>query len=66
MCGVFPVGIAALVMGLRANRDIKRHPDRYTGQGMALANIILGAIGTGLTVMAALFAMLVFIDIMMW
>lgn len=66
LCGAFPVGIVALVMGLRATHDIQRYPTRYTGRGMALANIILGAIGTAATVMIALFLMFVFVDLMIY
>jgi hypothetical protein len=38
-------GPAALVMGLSSKGMIARHPGRYKGEGMAMAGVVLGAIG---------------------
>jgi hypothetical protein len=45
-CGVLGlVGIASVVLGVQARRDIAASQGRLTGDGAALAGIILGAIG---------------------
>ncbi|HIT77136.1 MAG TPA: DUF4190 domain-containing protein [Candidatus Avipropionibacterium avicola] len=39
-------GVVALVLGIGSQREIAANPGRWTGQGMAIAGIVLGAIGT--------------------
>jgi hypothetical protein len=39
-------GIPAMILGVLALADIRRRPDRYEGQGMAVAGIVTGGIGT--------------------
>lgn len=61
ICGIIgvagfpPVGIIALMLGIKANNDIHRNPMKYRGYGTATANIILGSFSTVLTLLAALF-----------
>lgn len=43
-----PVPLAGLVMGLRARLAIRRRPDELTGQGIAMAGLLLA--GSGLVV----------------
>jgi hypothetical protein len=43
------VGIAGLVLGSKARREIDSDPQRYTGRGMATAGFVLGIVGTVLT-----------------
>ncbi len=40
----FPVGIAAVVLGFMARREVEQTGDTQTGSGMALAGIITGAL----------------------
>ena len=47
-CGLFPAGIAAVVLGHLARRKIRRTGER--GRGLATAGLILGYIGVGLLV----------------
>lgn len=39
-----PAGIVALVLGIIANRECTREPQRFKGKGMAITGIVLGAI----------------------
>jgi hypothetical protein len=48
------VGIAAMVLGSKARREIDSDPQRYTGRGMATAGFVLGIVGTVLTVLGVL------------
>jgi hypothetical protein len=48
------VGIAAIVLGSKARREIDSDPQRYTGRAMATAGFVLGIIGTVLTVLLVL------------
>ncbi len=54
MLPILPVigSIAGIVTGIFARREIRDHPDQYTGDGMAKAGIILGIIGIVLAVCA--------------
>jgi hypothetical protein len=53
VCGVLfmcaPASIAAIVLGHLALVDIKRTTGRMTGKGMAIAGLVLGYAGVGLT-----------------
>lgn len=53
VCGVLfmcaPASIAAIILGHLALADIKRAAGRITGQGMAIAGLVLGYVGIGLT-----------------
>lgn len=42
-CSVF-TGIPAIVLGIMAINKEKTDPDRYTGKGMAIGGIVLGAV----------------------
>jgi len=42
--------ILAIVFGYAARRDIRRRPDELTGEGMAVAGLVLGWIMVGLSV----------------
>ena len=48
-------GILALVLGYMARRDIRDRPDEVSGDGLALAGIIMGWISIGLVVVGCLF-----------
>ena len=58
--GLFPpilplVGpIAAVVTGTIARKEIRDHPELYSGEGTARAGVILGWVGIGLAVLACL------------
>jgi len=43
--GSIILGIIAIVLGNKARKQIKAEPERYEGEGMAIAGIVLGAIG---------------------
>ena len=47
-------GIAAVILGPQAKREIAAQPDRYEGQGMAQAGLILGWIAVALMVVSTL------------
>jgi hypothetical protein len=49
------VGIAALVLGNKARKEIDAEPGRYSGRGMATAGFVLGIVSIGFTVMWVLF-----------
>lgn len=49
VCGLlamscFPLGIVAIWLGIRARRQIRENPDRLSGDTLALAGMIVGAI----------------------
>lgn len=46
MCGCFPLGIVAWVMGKKAELQIRESQGRLTGEGLAKAGWITGIIGT--------------------
>lgn len=56
VCGIGSVGcicftgIPAIILGFLALRDIRRNPDRLTGEGMSIAGIVLGAVFTFLAI----------------
>lgn len=53
LCGLpFLLSPVALVMGLKASREIRRYPGRWSGEGEAKAGFVLGIIGTVLMVLA--------------
>jgi Domain of unknown function (DUF4190)/Domain of unknown function (DUF1707) len=64
VCGIgqlifwFPAGIAAIVLGHMARRQIRQTGE--AGDGMAVAGLVLGWIGIGLTLLFALFVILAF------
>jgi hypothetical protein len=49
---IFPAPIA-LVLGIVAILDIKRHPDRH-GMGRAIFGLVMGILGTGVLVAAVI------------
>ena len=51
----FLLGIPAIIVGLRARKEIRESQGRTTGDGLALGGIITGVIGTlaGIAVVAA-------------
>ncbi|MFC2031656.1 DUF4190 domain-containing protein [Chloroflexota bacterium] len=53
---IFPLlgSILALVLGYMARNDIRRRPDEVSGDGLALAGIVMGWIAVGLTVLGLL------------
>ncbi len=52
LCGIFsvPCSIGALVTGILGKRKIKESNGQLTGDGMALAGIILGAVAASLSI----------------
>ena len=46
--------IPAVILGVIQRRRIRREPERYDGDGMALAGIVAGGVNLGLTVLAIL------------
>lgn len=40
----FIFGVAAVMLGIMALLNIKKHPDKYAGTGYAITGIVLGAI----------------------
>lgn len=48
------IGIAAVVLGPQAKKEIASQPERYDGAGMAQAGTILGWISIGLMVLGLL------------
>lgn len=42
--GCFPLGFVAVYLGMKARRLAKEQPDRYGGDGLALAGMIVGGI----------------------
>lgn len=53
-CGVF-TAIPAIVLGVMAKNNISRQPERYGGSGLATAGIVLGIVGTVLSILAVIF-----------
>jgi competence protein ComGC len=56
----FFLGIGALVMGVMAYGRVTRAPDRWTGEGLAIAGIVLGALGVvigGIVLLLALISL---------
>ncbi|HMQ24549.1 MAG TPA: DUF4190 domain-containing protein [Acidimicrobiales bacterium] len=47
--GCFPLGIAAIVLGRKARREIARSDGRQWGAELALAGMILGWVGLGMS-----------------
>lgn len=60
--------LVAIITGHMARSEIRRQPERYEGDGMALAGLILGYLAVGLTVLAVLAfaAFLLFFGGMAW
>jgi hypothetical protein len=58
ICGVIlcfaPASIAAVILGHLALSDIKRSAGRISGQGMAVAGLVMGYVGVALTAIFAL------------
>lgn len=48
VCGVMFIGPPALIMGIMARKQIAASGGQQTGDGLALAGVILGAMGTAL------------------
>lgn len=57
--------IVAIITGHLARSEIRRQPERYEGDGLALVGLILGYVALGLAVLA-IFAFLVFFGGMAW
>ena len=55
------IGIAAVILGPQAKREIAAQPDRYDGQGMAQAGTILGWISVALMVLGLLATIVIII-----
>src|SRR5258708_40249148 len=59
VCGILfmcaPASIAAIILGHLALADIKRTAGRMTGQGMAIAGLVMGYLGVGLTTIYIIF-----------
>jgi hypothetical protein len=53
---VFPLlaSIAAIILGYMARNDIRQRPDQVSGDGLAVAGIVMGWIAVGLAVLAIL------------
>ncbi len=47
-------GILAIVLGYMARRDIRERPDEVSGDGLALAGVVMGWIAIGLIVVGCL------------
>ncbi|PJK13682.1 hypothetical protein CO613_09300 [Lysobacteraceae bacterium NML07-0707] len=65
VCGIlgFFTGITAIiaiVTGHMARSEIRRTPDRYEGDGLALAGLVMGYLVTGLYLLALLVVLLFF------
>ena len=56
---VCATGIPAIILGIMALTRIKKPPSRFGGQGLAVAGLITGGIGTLLTVMMFMLTSLV-------
>ena len=52
--------ILAIVFGYAARRDIRRRPDELTGEGMAVAGLVLGWIMVGLSVVGLVLGAIAF------
>jgi hypothetical protein len=46
-----PAGLAAILVGVLARASVQESPDRLSGEGLAMAGIILGIIGSGIWLM---------------
>lgn len=45
-CGAgIPLGAGAMVLGFLGMNNVKKDPDKYGGRGLAVAGLILGAVG---------------------
>lgn len=51
VAAIAPVGIAGLVLGAKARRDIDAEPLRYSGRGMATGGFVLGIVSTVFTLL---------------
>ena len=64
VCGVLfmcaPASIAAIILGHLALADIKRTAGRMAGHGMAIAGLVLGYVGVGLTAIYIVFMVFAF------
>jgi Domain of unknown function (DUF4190) len=64
VCGVLfmcaPASVAAIILGHLALVDIKRTAGRMAGRGMAIAGLVLGYVGIGLTALYFVFMVFLF------
>src|SRR5882672_4622344 len=64
VCGVLfmcaPASIAAIILGHLALADIKRTAGRMAGHGLAIAGLVLGYVGVGLTAIYIVFMVFAF------
>lgn len=60
-CGLF-TGIPAIFMGRHAARDIRFHPQSYSGLGLARAGFWTGLVGTAWSVMSIALVIGVFVS----
>lgn len=64
LCGIFgiPIGLTAVITGILGRRKIRESAGTLTGEGMALAGIIVGAITIALSVVVlAVFGLALFV-----
>lgn len=52
VCCGFVTGIPAIILGSRARREITASAGAQTGQGMAIAGLVLGIVTTALSVLS--------------
>ncbi len=58
LSGCFPVGFVAIYLGMKARALAQQQPDKYEGEGMALAGMILGSVfGVGYMLFWLLYAL---------
>lgn len=60
-----PLGIIALVMAMRGRAEMTANPGAYTGRDVLTAGLVLGALGTGLTIMGGLLLGMMFLMMML-
>jgi hypothetical protein len=58
-----PVGIAGMVLGGRARRQIDERPHAYSNRGIATAGYVLGIVSLVFTALWALFIILIVVSI---
>jgi hypothetical protein len=54
-------GIIGLITGMMARKAIKAEPNRWDGDGMAIAGMIVGGINMGMWILVIAFYLLVFV-----
>ena len=46
--------VSAIVFGMRARKEIREEPDRWKGEGVAMAGLVLGWAGAGIVLLVVL------------